>query len=81
MPAKCHHVRLSECQRDELKSLITSGTATARKLARARVLLKADAGKLGPAYTDKQIQEALEVSRQTIQRTRQTFAREGLEPP
>ncbi len=79
MPAKCHHVQLNQSQRDSLKALITSGTSPARKLTRARVLLKADIGALGPAYTDKQIQEALEVSLRTIERTRKTFALEGLE--
>ena len=44
-----------------------------------RVLLKADAGAFGLAYTDQQIQKAIEVSRRTIQRTRQTFALEGLD--
>ena len=79
MPAKCHHVRLDACQRHELKSLIASGTSPSRKLTRTRILLKADAGALGPAYTDKQIQEALEVSLRTIERTRHAFAREGLQ--
>ena len=79
MPAKCHHVQLSRCQRDELKALITSGTSPARKLARARVLLKADAGAFGPAYNDEEIQEAVEVSRRTIQRTRHIFALEGFD--
>ena len=41
MPAKCHHVQLNRSQRDSLKALITSGTSPARKLTRARVLLKA----------------------------------------
>ena len=36
-------------------------------------------GALGPAYTNKQIQEALEVSLRTIKRTRKAFALEGLE--
>ena len=79
MPAKCHHVHLNRSQRDALKALITSGTSPARKLTRARVLLKADTGELGPAYTDKQIQEALEVSPRTIERTRRAFALEGLD--
>ena len=79
MPAKCHHVRLDACQRDALKALIASGTSASRKLTRARILLKADAGALGPAYTDKQIREALEVSLPTIERTRRTFALEGLQ--
>ena len=48
-------------------------------LTRARILLKADEGEFGPAYADKQIQEAVEVSASTIERTRKTFVREGLE--
>ena len=40
---------------------------------------ESDTGEFGPAYTDKQIQEAVEVSISTIERTRETFALEGLE--
>jgi hypothetical protein len=39
---KKHPVILSETERDDLKSLIASGTAPARKLTHARILLKAD---------------------------------------
>ena len=62
MPAKCHHVTLSRSQRDQLKALITSGTSPARKLTRARVLLKADAGAFGPAYTDQEYKKRLKFS-------------------
>ena len=61
--------------------LISSGKESARKLTRARILLKADESETGPAYADKQIREALEVSLSTIERTRRTFALEGLTPP
>ena len=40
--------------------------------------MKADAGEFGPAYDDKQIKEAVEVSIPTIERTRKTFALDGL---
>ena len=79
MPAKQNHVMLDRSQRGYLTELISSGTDSARKLTRARILLKADAGELGPAYTDKQIKEAVEMSISTIERTRKTFALEGLE--
>ena len=79
MPAKRYPVLLDPEQRDSLVSLISSGKASARKLTRARILLKADEGEFGPAYADKQIQEAVEVSASTIERTRKTFGREGLE--
>ena len=78
MPAKRYPVMLDGCQRDYLIDLISSGTESARKLTRARILLKADAGELGPAYSDEQIEEAVEVSIPTIERTRKTFVLEGL---
>ncbi len=78
MPAKRYAVLLDECQRDYLIDLISSGRESARKLTRARILLKADAGEFGPAYSDEQIQEAVEVSIPTIQRVRKAFVLEGL---
>ena len=78
MPAKQYPVILDRSQRDYLLDLITCGTESARKLTRGRILLKADEGEFGPAYADKQIQEAVEVSIATIERTRKTFALEGL---
>ena len=79
MPAKRYPVLLDKDQRDSLITLTTSGTASARKLTHARILLKADAGEFGPAYPDKAIKAAVDVSLPTIQRVRKTFALEGLE--
>ena len=53
MPAKRYPVRLDQCQRDSLMGLISSGRESARKLRRARILLKADAGEFGSAYSDR----------------------------
>ena len=78
MPAKRYPVILDRSQREYLRDLIASGTESARKLTRARILLKADEGELGPAYADKEIKEAVEVSIPTIERTRKTFALERL---
>ena len=78
MPAKRYPVILDRSQRDYLLDLIVSGTESARKLTRGRILLKADEGEFGPAYADKEIKEAVEVSIPTIERTRKTFALEGL---
>ena len=79
MSAKRYPVRLDRSQRDYLLALIAAGTESARKLTRGRILLKADEGEFGPAYADKAINEAVEVSISTIERTRKTFALEGLE--
>ena len=78
MPAKRYHVELDEEERTTLKRLLTTGKASTLKLTRARILLKADTGAFGPAYDDKQIKEAIEVSLSTIERTRKTFAQQGL---
>src|SRR5215211_9291711 len=47
----------------------------------ARILLKADEGEDAPdeAWPDVKIADALEVSRSTVARVRERFAREGLE--
>ena len=78
MRKKQYKVILDQDQRDYLTNLISSGVESARKLTRARILLKADEGELGPAYDDKQIKEAVEVSIPTIERTRKTFALDGI---
>lgn len=78
MPAKHYQVLLDASQRDYLLGLISSETAAARKLTRARILLKADESEQGPAYTDAQIQIALDASLSTIQRVRKAFVQKGL---
>ena len=46
---KKYIVRLSEKERVDLHQLIEKGQASARKLAHARIVLKADSSKRGPA--------------------------------
>ncbi len=78
MAAKQYQVKLDKSQRDYLITLISSGKESARKLTRARILLKADEGEFVPAYTDDKIKEAVEVSIPTIERTRKAFVLENL---
>jgi hypothetical protein len=70
---------LTKEQRQSLLDLISTGTTAAHTLAHARILLKADAGDEGPAWTDTAIAEALETSVPTVERVRARFAKEGLE--
>jgi transposase len=79
MPRKNHHVVLTKEQRPRLLELISTGTAPAHTLTHARILLKADEGEDGPAWTDAAIAEALETSVPTIERVRARFATDGLE--
>ena len=72
--AKKYMVDLSKEEQALLTSLITSGTQRVRKIAHARVMLKAHEG-----WTDQAIQEALDVSIPTIQRVRQRFVEQSFE--
>ncbi len=74
---KKYRVTLTADERESLSRLIAGGTAAALKLARARILLKADAAPEGPGWTDERIAEAVEVSVATVERVRQRFVERG----
>jgi transposase len=76
---KKYPVILSETERDDLKRLIAAGTAPARKLTHARILLKADEGQEGPGWVDEEVAEAVEVSQPTVSRVRKQYFEEGME--
>jgi transposase len=76
---KKYPVVLTPAQRDDLFALIGAGTAPARKLLHARILLKADQSPDGPAWADERIAEAVEVSQPTVARVRRRFAEDGQE--
>lgn len=67
-------VNLTTAERDSLRQLVRSGRAPARRLARARVLLKADEG-----LSDPEVAAAVEVGVATVHRIRQRCVEEGLE--
>ena len=75
---KKYVVTLTEAEREQLTQLISRGRAAARKLAHARILLKADASPGAPAWGDAAIRQALEVGTATIERVRRQFVEEGL---
>ncbi len=76
---KRYKVTLEAEERQLLHDLIAAGQAAARKLAHARILLKADAADGGPAWPDRRIADALEVSTDTVGRVRQRFVELGLD--
>ena len=76
---KKYIVTLTIEEREQLQALIAAGKAAAKKLAHARILLKADAAAGGPACDDQRIAEAVEVSTDTVGRVRQRFVEYGLE--
>jgi hypothetical protein len=77
---KRYPVILSDTERDDLKRLIASGTAPARKLTHARILLKADESPKGDGWVDERIAEAVESSQPTVfSRVRKHYCCESLE--
>jgi len=76
---KKYLVTLTADERDQLTTMIAAGTAAAKKLAHARILLKADQSDGGPAWADDRIAEAVEVSTDTVARVRQRFVEHGLD--
>jgi len=75
---KRYVVRLSDEEREHLSAVIQTGKHPARKLLKARILLKADASDAGEGWSDQQIAAALESSVDTVARTRQRLVEEGI---
>jgi hypothetical protein len=72
-------VVLSEEERARLRTLVGRGTAPARMLTRARVLLKADQGEGGAAWSDAAIAGALDLHPTTVARIRRQCVGDGPE--
>jgi transposase len=73
MPKKKYVIDLNEAEREHLEQIRRNGKHAARKITRARILLKAADG-----WPDKEIAQALQVGRVTVERTRQRFVEGGL---
>jgi transposase len=74
-----YHVTLTEEERTRLEALTQAGRIAARTLKHAWILLKADAGPGGPAWSDGRIREAFGVGWSTIARVRRALVEEGLD--
>src|SRR6476620_2448382 len=59
---KTYVVRLSGEERQQLETLIRKGKSPARRLLKARILLKADVSGAGEGWSDSRIIEALDAS-------------------
>ena len=72
-------MHLSEAERARLRTLIGRGTAPARTVTHARILLTANQGEGGPAWTDAAIAGALDIHPTTVARVRRAYVEDGLE--
>ena len=71
-------VALTEEERAQLRTLIGRGQAPARMLTHARILLKANQGEGGPAWTDAAIAGAVDIHPATVARVRRAYVEDGL---
>jgi hypothetical protein len=76
---KKYIVRLSAEERQRLEALIRKGKGPARRLLKARILLKADVSDAGPGWSDSRIIAALDTSASMLYRVRKQLVEEGFE--
>ena len=72
-------VRLTAEERQELEEVLRRGKAAAQRRRHAQILLKADEGPLGPAWTNERTAEAVGVSAQTVINVRKRLVEDGFE--
>lgn len=74
---KRYVVRLTPAEREEIQAIVSKGTANARKIVHAQILLKVDVD--GPRWTDEQAAEAFNVHTSSVRFVRERFVFEGLQ--
>jgi hypothetical protein len=74
---KKYIVRLTDCERDTLTTIVKKLKGSSEKVRRAQILLKAD--KDGPDWLDAKIAEAVGCRSQTVENIRQRFVTLGFE--
>lgn len=76
---KKYVVRLSGEERQQLEMLIRKGKGPARRLLKARILLKVDVSDAGPGWSDSRVIAALDTGASMLYRVRKQLVEEGLE--
>src|SRR3984957_16516202 len=76
---KKYVVRLSAGEREHMQALIRKGKSPAKRLLKARILLKADVSEAGEGWSDSWIIQALDTSASMIYRVRKQLVEEGFE--
>jgi len=79
LSVKKYVVRLSAGEREHLQALIRKGKSPAKRLLKARILLKADLSEAGEGWSDSRIIQALDTSASMIYRVRKQLVEEGFE--
>jgi len=74
---KKYIVRLTDEERNTLRSVVKKLKGSSQKVRRAQMLLKSDAD--GPNWSDRQISEAFSCRTKTVENVRQKFVTEGFD--
>ncbi len=77
MAVKKYVVRLSREEREQLQALIGKGKSPAKRLLKARILLKADVSEAGEGWNDSRIVKALDTGESMVYRVRKQLVEEG----
>lgn len=78
MPKIKNHVQLSEDERSTLLRLVSKGSAPAKTILHANILLAADENNQQGRSSEAEIAERFHVSRQTVHTVRQQYSENGL---
>jgi hypothetical protein len=70
---KKYVVKLSDDERTRPDELLRKGRSPAKRLLKARILLKADASEAGQGWSDSRIIEAFVINASMVYRVRQHF--------
>ena len=79
MPKLRYHVRLSESERKTLLNMVSKGSASAKSIMHANVLLAADENGEGGRKSEAEIAQLFHVHPQTVHAIRQLYSEKGLQ--
>ena len=79
MPKVRYHVRLSEEERKTLLNLVSKGSASAKSIMHANVLLAADENGAGGRKSEAEIAALFHIHPQTVHTIRRQYSEKGLQ--
>ena len=79
MPKVKYHVRLSKKERTSLLDIVSKGSASARTIMRANVLLAADENNSNGKKSEAEIAELFNVHPQTVHTIRKEYTEKGID--
>jgi len=79
MPKNKYHVRLSPDERNTLIDIVSKGSAPAKAIMHANILLTADENNASGRKSEREIAEIFHVNQQTVHTIRRRYSEKGLD--